>query len=129
MNYVLFVYFSIGACIPQCDFSQIGQLDDLLEHYDLHQDEALKLGSEISFAEFLYIHFIEGDEHHHPNDSEHHNLPLNSISCEMILFFKQAGDISKSFFTLIQKRGIAFNLSFYLNPFVNQIFHPPIVLH
>lgn len=129
LNYILIVYFSFGACIPKCDFSQIGQLDDLLEHFELHQQEARKSGLRISFREFLYIHFIEGDEHQHPNENEHQDLPLYSVSSSILLFLEQVDCVWNSIATIRQEREIAFQNSFYLNPFINQVFHPPCLLH
>lgn len=125
LNYILLTYFSIGALIPRSDFSQMGLLDDLLKHYELHQSEAQNMGSRISFMQFLYDHFISGVEHQHPNENEHHNLPLYSISSGMILFFEQLGSFSHTIFDGIGKTEITSHIIFYLNPFINQVFHPP----
>jgi len=129
VHYILLIYFSIGACIPNCDFSQIGQLNDLLEHYELHQTEALELGIELSFTEFLYIHFIEGDEHQHQNENNHRNLPLYSISSGIMLFFNQLIDTRNFIVQVMGKRKIIYLDTFYINPFINRIFHPPAMFH
>lgn len=126
LNYILLTYFSIGAIIPRSDFSQMGQLDNLLKHYELHQSEAQNVGSSISFMQFLYIHFVSGDEHQHPNENEHHNLPLYSISSGMILFFEELGSLSHNIYNEIRKTEITSYIIFYLNPFINQVFHPPL---
>lgn len=125
LNYILIAYFSIGACIPRCDFSQMGQLNNLLEHYKLHQKEAIESGLSISFNEFLYIHFVEGDEHQHQNENEHQNLPLYSISGGILLFLDQVDYAINTVSTIIQEREITFQIPFYINPFINQVFHPP----
>lgn len=129
INYILIIYLSIGACVPNCDFSQIGQLDDLLEHYELHQKETLELGTELSFAEFLYLHFIERDGHQHQNETEHQNLPFNCISSGIILFFNQFIGTENLIPQGIGKKTVTYLNTFYTNPCINQIFHPPALLH
>lgn len=129
VNYILLIYFSIGTCIPNCDFSQISQLDNLSKHYELHQIEALELGAELSFTEFLYIHFIEGDEHQHQNENNHQNLPLHALSNGIILFFNLPIDTKKLIVQVIEKRKETYLNTFYINPFINQIFHPPTKFH
>lgn len=125
ISYILLVYFSIGACIPRSDFSQISQLDDLLDHYKLHQEEAVKAGAKISFFVFLRIHFIQGDEHKHPNENEHQNLPLYSICSGILLFVYQVDNTWNLVTALSEEREITFQNSFYLKPFIHQVFHPP----
>ena len=124
-NYFLIIYFSFGACIPKSDFSQIGQLDELLDHYNLHKEEANQAGVEISFGEFLYMHFIQEENHKHPNDNDHQELPFFSVTGHTVLFMEHFEYSIKSLKVFVNKRGISQLDSFYLNPYINNIFHPP----
>lgn len=122
LNYILLLYFSFGACIPKSDFSQVAQFNDVLEHYELHQKE-----ERVSFSEFLYIHFIEGDEHQHSDPSEHEKLPFKYVSDIIYsLFFElktSSLDVAISFF--FQKEIIVYKENFYKNSFLFKISHPP----
>ncbi len=85
ITYLLLSYFTLGALIPQGDFSQLLKLNDLMEHYDLHQKEAILLGEDISFSAFLYLHFIDGEEHEHEDENDHDNLPFQNITSPIVL--------------------------------------------
>ena len=76
----------MGAIIPKCDFSQLTKLDDLFLHYQVHQEEAKANNTAISLADFLYIHFVSGDEHEHNNSENHQKLPLQTISSGAVLY-------------------------------------------
>jgi hypothetical protein len=72
------LYLLLGSFLPQSDFSQLGKLGRLMEHYELHQELAASEGQRLSFLHYLSIHFIHPDQHEHGEDS-HQDLPLQSF--------------------------------------------------
>ena len=86
MAYIMLFYFTLGALIPRCDFSQLLKITDLLEHYALHQQEAEAMGEACSFTEFLYLHFVSSDDHQHNQQNEHEQLPLQNLSSSILLY-------------------------------------------
>jgi hypothetical protein len=84
--YLMIFYFSLGALIPKGDFSQLLKINELLEHYSLHQQEASVIGEECSFLGFMYLHFVSSDEHQHHSQDEHEQLPLYSLSTSILLY-------------------------------------------
>lgn len=122
--YILLLYFSLGALMPKTDFGQLMKFSDLLEHYQLHQEEAALIGESISFSTFLYLHFINGDEHQHEQENEHDKLPFqNSLSS--FSFYLAYNDTN---FLSVQSP-IVTHLpsyeSFYSKDVHIDIFHPP----
>ena len=126
LTHILIIYFVIGACVPRSDFSQLSQVNNLLDHYKLHQLEAEALAVKISFVEFLYLHFVSGDEHQHSNGDEHDGLPLYSLLSGILLYVKKTSHVLKTCFTVALEKEIFFQDTFYLNPFIHQVFHPPV---
>ncbi|MEL6124669.1 MAG: hypothetical protein AAFR14_13220, partial [Bacteroidota bacterium] len=120
--------FIIGACIPRTDFGQLGQLPHLIEHYNIHQEEMAREGSRISIGEFLYIHFIAGDDHAHPDEEEHQSLPLYSTTGGMLLFTKSTFDMAAPLPVSTQKTVVSFYASVLPLDFIFKIFHPPRLL-
>lgn len=76
----MIVHFSIGACFPHCDFSQWLKVDDLMEHYALHKEQAREQNKEITLSDFLYSHFVDGDEHEGNHQDQHDDIPLQHLS-------------------------------------------------
>ena len=124
-SYILICYYSLGALIPKSDFSQITQLDDLMSHYALHQQEARLANQEMSFWNFLYIHFITGDEHQHEDSQQHENLPLKKISNAVFVFLDlheaSQEKLKHPHTTLVN----SFYQKFFSKDFTYSIFHPP----
>ena len=100
-----------------------------MEHYALHQAEADKMNQALSFTDFLYMHFIEGDDHEHSSGDEHQDLPLHTISSGMMMFMEQTTEVHNIQKICFQNDIITYQLSFNNNPFIKQIFHPPNILH
>lgn len=123
---MLTLYFAIGACMPRTDFSQLMYIDDLIEHYKLHKEEAFQIGETISFHSFLYLHFIEGDEHEHDQDSHHDNLPCKTISTSSTLIAFDLTPVEGILETTYpdQPEQLCGMLS---EGTVHDIFHPPVL--
>ena len=125
--HILLLYFSLGACLPKGDFSQLLKFNDLQEHYVLHQNEAVAAGTGISFSKFLYLHFIDGGEHQHENENNHNNLPFQNITSSITCYiapcpvaFVHLSIVTESMlpsYNTLLPEGIAFD-----------IFHPPSIV-
>ncbi|MFT4762423.1 MAG: hypothetical protein ACI9XO_002999 [Paraglaciecola sp.] len=76
--HILLLYFSLGPYLPKGDFNQLLKFNDLQAHSVLHQSEAIAAGQTISFSDFLYLHFVDGDEHQHENEDDHERLPFHN---------------------------------------------------
>ena len=75
---ILAFYFLLGSLFPGTDFSQLSKLGKLLEHFELHQQEAAATSETLAFSTFLLDHFWGQHRHDHHDDS-HQELPLQSI--------------------------------------------------
>ncbi len=92
---ILAIYFLLCSFIPRTDFSQLLRLKDLQEHYQLHRQEALAAGKDVSLQEFLYNHFVEQNNHEHPDDGGgHDSLPMHSCQVSVLMAFAKMDDIS-----------------------------------
>jgi len=128
LTYILLLHFIIGACIPKSDFSQLAKISNLLEHYEIHQKEALRMNVSISFMGFMYVHFFSDQEHEHSDKSAHNKLPLKSFNSLLILFsifskYTRNFDINSNIETLN-----VVNNSLETQDYQPSIFHPPAYL-
>lgn len=123
-NYLFIVYFSLGACFPRNDFSQLLKINDLLEHYELHQKEANALGETITFTEFILLHFSNADGHEHKNENGHDNLPLKNFTTSMVLCLVNPLTLN-TFYNPFIERSLPEFKSHYIQTIAFDIFHPP----
>jgi len=114
--------------MPKSDFSQLVHLPDLVSHFDLHQQEALSQGKAISFAQFIYLHFVEVDAHAHDDSSEHQNLPLNTLSSTSIQFFTAYTVYLLHVIVSIFAQVSTLVLQIPIEEYIPTIFHPPSIL-
>lgn len=121
----LIFYFSIGAAIPNCDFSQLLTLNNVHKHYQLHQAEAIIDGTDIGIWEFLNVHFFNTDDHQHQEDGAHEHFPLQQIQSSITLFVNPIFN-----FSFWKIDGLSSVLHFfdtnYKHRLCYRIFHPPI---
>lgn len=125
INYILIFYYSFGALIPQSDFSQIAQIDDLIRHYRIHQAEADALNQKLSFWDFLYLHFGTEEEHQHENPQAHDNLPLKKIAPSHTFFLDVKVSLSSEMVYAICDAFTSFYKASLEIEFVYSFFHPP----
>ncbi len=120
------IYLSIGACIPNSDFGQLMHIDDLAIHYSQHKAEAEAIGENITFYEFLYLHFISEDDHDHDTPTDHGSLPLQNIVSPISLFLVShvIQDITQVLDPIIESRFARPILSYDIVE-TKGIFHPP----
>jgi len=117
---ILATYFLLGSFIPRTDFSQLTKVVDLLGHYQEHQ---LLEDVELSFMDFLCMHFIHLD-HHKASGHDHESLPLKSmpVAIDLMvnnLFVPEFGN------NLPKLQMISFQKQFLISEFIFNIFIPP----
>lgn len=122
--YIMIFYFTLGACIPKCDFSQLLKINDLMEHYELHQKEAIALGKTVNFSEFLLLHFFNAEQHEHDSENSHDNLPLQNFTTSIVLCITTPQLFPTSFNQIIERSLPNFH-SHYIKTITFDIFHPP----
>ena len=126
-NHTFILLISLGALIPRSDFSQLTKVKELAEHYELHKSEALENGQTIKFIEFVFLHFVEGDDHDH-EDSDHEDLPFKQfVSCISLFFATDTWsmttvDTNDYWIKSIVTTGAAF----IEEEFYSTVFHPPL---
>ncbi len=118
-------YFLIGSMIPRTDFSQLMHLNDLVEHYHLHVEEALAEGESISFSAFLYLHFVNPEDHKHDHEDEHDGLPMHSISSSVAYVCSSAMDLEGAMVLPSCALDRSYLNVFYLQGYLAAISHPP----
>ncbi|MFK7933731.1 MAG: hypothetical protein AB8G22_09485 [Saprospiraceae bacterium] len=125
--YILLILFCTGAGIPKGDFSQLTKINDLMEHYQLHQEEATALGEAITFVDFLYLHFITGEEHQHDTEDDHNNLPLQQFATTTFLLTATEFSCGLSLpLTPSVKQEI---IAIFSSEVVAPLYHPPCLFH
>lgn len=122
--HILLLYFCIGAILPKGDFSQLVKINDLMEHYDLHQKEAWAVGKTVSLFDFFYLHFVEGGDDHHDNENQHESLPFQNITSTTFQLI-QLTYTTNTHQEIAQNNTINFRSKFYSEEAIFSIFHPP----
>ena len=74
------LYLFAGSMIPNSDLTQLLLLPDMLEHWDMHQQEALDLGEQITFFDFFNEHYLESVKHNHDDQDHHPCMPMEHIN-------------------------------------------------
>lgn len=118
----------MGSLIPYSDFSQILKLQELYEHYKLHEAEAKLLNEDISLTEFWIEHFILDIDHEH-QESDHEDLPFKHFSTHTALFAElgSGSPCSYNAHRPSQKIVITKIEGLQEQDFLVSIFQPPIV--
>lgn len=65
-----------GSLLPGFGIDQSAHFGDLMAHYQEHK----KLDAQLSFTDFLRMHYGADAEHQKRPNHSHHNLPANSHS-------------------------------------------------
>ena len=79
---ILALYIFLGSLLPGTDYGQFLHIEDLLQHVQLHKQEAGQLGEIFSWQHFVYDHFINPDDHEH---SQHSELPFHTIHTTVVV--------------------------------------------
>jgi hypothetical protein len=117
---------ALGSLIPKTDFSQLVHLGKLRAHYQEHQLEAALQHQSFTFFDFVYIHFINPDEHTDANhEEEHQQLPFQTITNAIVFIINH--QVIPKFATRSQilLQHIAYNNPFYLGGFLTNATQPP----
>jgi len=86
--YILAVYMALGSLLPGTDFSQLSRIPSLLDHFSLHQQLAEQTGEQLSFLQFVHMHFYQTNSHAEDANGakhDHQELPLQSVSIHLEL--------------------------------------------
>ena len=115
----------LGSLIPNLDFSQLHRLAQVRHHYLEHVAEGKAESDE--FLEFIWLHFINTQEHQEPNhEDDHKKLPLNSLdlSQSLTLFMVSPNNHFQANTSFTHKEVEPY----YLLPqgYPSLVFHPPI---
>ncbi len=78
-------YLFLGSLFPGTDFSQLARVVHVEHHYQTHLLEAGLTSSEFSFWAFLKMHYLAPDEHQGEHESDHQQLPYQSVSSPVLL--------------------------------------------
>ncbi len=128
INVIMVIYFSIGALIPNCDFSQLLKVKELVSHYNLHQQEAIMNNEMMSFTDFLVIHFVDIDDHQHEDHNEHEKLPFQQLNSSISSYVLTAFDFpSLSEEIPLLNNNILKEIHFLSSDFTSCPFQPPAV--
>lgn len=123
---ILAFYMAVGSLIPRTDFSQLVYLGDMKAHYLEHKAEAALQNLDLSFIDFLSIHFVNTNEHSDDNHEEdHHKLPLETINSTTSYIIDQV--VLLDFTTPISlfTQEIVYTSPFYLSGFLSTAIQPP----
>ena len=124
--YILIFQFSSGACIPKTDFSQLTKLSFLIEHYQLHVEEAKLLGESFDVFDFVYLHYINTDEHVPMDNHNHEDLPFKSLGISTGFIVESPQSLSSE--VEIEYFESNFHYSGLKDALLSiNIFHPPLV--
>ena len=122
---ILAFYMLIGGLIPNSDFSQLVRIPDMMEHFQLHQEELADSGLELSFWDFIKIHFISPNGHEHDGDEHHQNCPFQSFCSSTTFVFTSFTTTLPEVVSSLFSNALAYQNAFYLKGFVNTETQPP----
>ncbi len=116
----------LGGLFPRTDFSQLLHLRALADHYRLHRLEAAAAGQAFGLVDFLWLHFIEGDSHSHPDDGRAHDeLPFHRLYNSVVLILPPVGMWAPPARRLLRQTRAFALPSFRLSDYVTECFRPP----
>lgn len=108
--------------------SQLYKIYELIDHYEIHQQEDQLCGKESSFIDFIVDHVLNEPDHLHEDSEGHNNLPFQQFSLTTILGFGDISDLSLSQSELqVCSSLIEVQKSFMDIEYASSVFHPPLV--
>jgi hypothetical protein len=120
LTYLLFLQIGSIQFLPGGYFGQLLIIDNLLDHWDLHQTA----DPEIKFSDFILEHFVPLTEH--KEQHSHEKLPFHDIAIAHFSFIEVPSlnnvlfDKDSSFINIIELNQLF--ISFYNG---NGVYHPP----
>jgi len=110
--------------MPLNDFRQLANLSFMVEHYQLHVEEAKSEGLDFNLADFIYLHYISPDSHTHDFPVNHEDLPLKNITSSFHVLKADFQELSLALPGYIIKKSFSFfDLKGRLSG--SFVFHPP----
>lgn len=84
LTHMLALYMLLGSLFPGSDFSQLSRIPSLLDHFAQHRQLAEQTEDQLSFLQFVHMHFYQTSKHADaPGEHDHQSLPLQSISVHL----------------------------------------------
>lgn len=74
----------MGAMMPKTDFNQLSRISFLIEHYQIHKQEAELKSEDFGVWDFIYLHYISPDDHVHDFPVDHNELPFKNITISVL---------------------------------------------
>ena len=84
LAHLLALYMLLGSLFPGSDFSQLSRIPSLLDHFAQHREMAKQKDDQLSFLQFVRMHFYQTNQHEEDSgDHDHQELPLQSVSMHL----------------------------------------------
>lgn len=74
------LYLLMGSIFPKGDYHQFLHLANLDQHFRLHVRDATRTEENVSFLDFLQMHYFNTQIHHGNHGQDHKDLPLHQFS-------------------------------------------------
>ncbi len=112
--------FFLGSLLPKFDFEELGQIDELYEHFNAHVKQSK---GTMSFEDFIVMHYADKN---HDHDENHDQLPFHHHDCNLTITLALNPEISYSFKPLpIDKLKTPFYQSVICPEYAGSIWQPP----
>ncbi len=112
--------FFLGSLLPKFDLDELGQIDELYEHYQIHAKQS---NGDLSFEDFLVMHYSDKN---HDKSENHDQLPFHNHDCNLNITLALNPEISFSFKSLpSDKLHVSFYESVNYSEYSASIWQPP----
>lgn len=118
-------YFFLGSLFPRTDFAQFWHTASAVEHFKLHQAEAIDRGDRFTLAMFIYEHYVDPDSHTHSDDSAHEDLPNQHFHAPLNFAIQSTPIFQVDILTSPIERVIGFCPTYYSFLFGEALDRPP----
>jgi hypothetical protein len=123
LNRYIAISFLVLFLLTSTDVEQFLKLPELLEHFKDHQ----KHSSNLSFIDFLRIHYIDSEEHGNTLDKDE-KLPFKSIDdchCFNVIALPIDVQLEKPVKGLQRNMACSYNDQFLTSAYLSFIWQPP----
>ena len=124
---LLAFYIFLGSLFPGTDYGQFLRISDLVQHIQVHRLEAAQLVQVFSWKQFVYDHFINPDQHEHPNQKDNHELPFHVVNGSVLVWVGETIDLTVNIKLPRIDYEKPYLSPFHLNGFQRSLKHPPAI--
>lgn len=114
-------YLFIGGLLPLSNIGELAKMPNMWRHYRFHVQE---IDDSVSFRQFWIDHYQKLN-HHHQDQSRHHQLPFQSASQTGIQFLPVTDTPDLAFHTETITVPLPSDEQIAIPQFVNRLFKPP----